>query len=116
MSVEEREFCVFCAIAAGDLPADIVSRSDDVLAFRDLAPKAPTHILLIPTEHYANAAELACARPATAAQLISMAASIAAEEGVGDGYRLIFNTGEKGGQTVFHAHLHLLAGRGMPGF
>lgn len=109
--------CVFCAIAAGDIPADIVADTPSTLAFRDLDPKAEVHVLVIPKGHFANLAEVAAAEPATAAAMITTAAYVAAAEGVAEtGYRLIANTGAGGGQTVFHAHLHLLAGSRLPGF
>lgn len=102
--------CLFCGIVAGDIPADVVYRSDDVVAFRDIAPVAPTHILIIPTGHYADAAALAQHDPATAGALLAAAGEVAAAEGLAD-YRLVFNTGAGAGQTVFHAHLHVLGGR-----
>lgn len=109
--------CVFCAIASGAIPADIVADTPSTLAFRDLDPKAAVHVLVIPKGHFANLAEVAAAEPATAAAMITTAAEVAAAEGVAEsGYRLIANTGAGGGQTVFHAHLHLLAGSRLPGF
>lgn len=109
--------CVFCSIARGDIPATVVAEGPDVLAFRDLSPKAQVHVLIIPKVHYANAGELAVAEPTIAAELLATAAQVAVQEGVADdGYRIIFNTGAGGGQTVFHAHLHLLAGPSLPGF
>jgi histidine triad (HIT) family protein len=104
--------CIFCSIVAGDIPADIVLRTDDVVAFRDIQPGAPTHILLIPTEHHSDAASVAQADPALAGALLAAAGEVAASEGLED-YRLIFNTGAGAGQTVFHAHLHLMGGRAM---
>ncbi|WP_415648108.1 histidine triad nucleotide-binding protein [Stackebrandtia soli] len=103
--------CLFCRIVEGEIPATVVADTDDVLAFRDITPKAPTHVLVIPKAHYANAAELAAADPALAGRLIDVAGTIATSEGVAeDGYRLMFNTGRHGGQEVFHVHLHLLGG------
>lgn len=103
--------CVFCAIASGDLPAQIVFSDDRLVAFRDQQPQAPLHVLLIPRLHRPNAAELAAADPALIGELVSAAHSVAMAEGRGEsGYRLVFNTGADAGQTVFHAHLHLLAG------
>jgi len=104
--------CIFCSIVAGDIPADIVLRTDDVVAFRDIQPAAPTHILLIPTDHHTDAAAVAQADPARAGALIAAAGEVAAQEGLAD-YRLVFNTGAGAGQTVFHAHLHLMGGRAM---
>lgn len=109
--------CVFCAIAAGDVPADVVADTPSTMAFRDLDPKAEVHVLVIPKGHFANVGEVAAAEPATAAAMITTAAEVAAAEGVAEGgYRLVANTGAGSGQTVFHAHLHLLAGSRLPGF
>ncbi|MEO5832560.1 MAG: HIT domain-containing protein [Nakamurella sp.] len=109
--------CVFCAIAAGDIPADVVADTPDTLAFRDLDPKAQVHVLVIPKGHFANLGEVAAAEPGIAAAMITTAARVAAVEGVAEGgYRLVANTGAGSGQTVFHAHLHLLAGSRLPGF
>jgi histidine triad (HIT) family protein len=102
--------CLFCGIVAGDIPADVVHRTDDVVAFRDIAPVAPTHILIIPTAHFDDAASLAQHDPAAAGALLAAAGEVAAAEGLAD-YRLVFNTGAGAGQTVFHAHLHVLGGR-----
>lgn len=105
--------CIFCKIAAGDIPATIVHESETTVAFRDLEPQAPTHVLVIPRSHYPNAAALAAAEPATAAHLFEEARRIAAQEGLDDGYRMVLNTGPAAHQTVFHAHLHVLGGRTM---
>ena len=106
--------CLFCKIAAGEIPATTVYSDDEVLAFRDINPQAPVHVLVIPRVHYANIAEVAEADPALVGALVTAARNIAFEQGSGDsGYRLIFNTGPDAGQTVFHAHLHLLAGKGL---
>ena len=106
-----RDDCLFCKIVAGEIPADEVHRDDHVVAFRDIDPQAPTHILLVPTTHYGNAAEMATDDPQGLAALIVTAGTLADSEGVADGYRLVFNTGLRGGQIVFHTHLHLLGGR-----
>lgn len=104
--------CLFCGIVAGDVPAEIVRRTERTVAFRDINPQAPTHVLVVPTAHQRDAAALAEADPQTTAELVTTAAAVAAEEGHAD-YRLVFNTGAGVGQTVFHTHLHLLAGRPM---
>lgn len=104
--------CIFCDLVNGEIPADIVLRTDDIVAFRDIAPAAPTHILIIPTTHYPDAAAVAAADPALAGTMLATAGELAAAEGVED-YRLVFNTGAGAGQTVFHAHLHLIGGRGL---
>lgn len=102
--------CIFCKIVAKEIPADIVFETINVVAFNDITPQAPTHVLVIPKWHHENAAELAALAPTTLAELFTVADQIAKERGL-DGYRLAFNTGESAGQTVFHAHLHLLGGR-----
>jgi histidine triad (HIT) family protein len=104
--------CLFCRIVAGEIPATVVHESDSVLAFRDINPQAPVHVVVISKAHHADAAELAKADPATMAGLVLAAAAVAEAEGVAEsGYRLVFNTGSDGGQTVFHVHCHLLGGR-----
>lgn len=105
--------CIFCRIVAGEIPAEKVYESGTVIAFRDLEPQAPTHLLVIPRSHYPNAAALAAGEPATAAHLFDAARAIADSEGLGGGYRLVFNTGADAHQTVFHVHMHLLGGRAM---
>ena len=106
------EGCLFCGIVAGDVDADVVHVTERTVAFRDINAQAPVHVLVVPRDHFANAAELAAGDPAAAAELVATAAAVAAAEGHDD-YRLVFNTGESVGQTVFHTHLHLLAGRPM---
>jgi histidine triad (HIT) family protein len=105
--------CIFCRIVAGDIPATVVHETDTTLAFRDLEPQAPTHVLVVPRSHYPNAATLAASEPDTAGHLFATAGEIAAQEGLDDGYRLVFNTGPAAHQTVFHVHMHLLGGRAM---
>ncbi len=104
--------CLFCKIVAGEIPADIVHSTDTAVAFRDIAPQAPTHVLVVPRAHHSNAAELAAVDPTAAAELVRIAAEVARMDGYDD-YRLVYNTGASVGQSVFHAHLHLLAGRSM---
>ncbi len=105
--------CLFCRIVSGDIDADVVHQSSTTLAFRDLNPQAPTHVLVIPRSHYANAADLAEGEPAALVGLFEAARAIADSEGLGEGYRLVLNTGAAAHQTVFHAHLHVLGGRSM---
>jgi histidine triad (HIT) family protein len=105
--------CLFCRIVAGEIPATVVHETDTTLAFRDLEPQAPTHILVVPRSHFPNAAALAAGEPDTAAHLFDTAGEIATQEGLGNGYRLVFNTGPDAHQTVFHVHMHLLGGRAM---
>jgi histidine triad (HIT) family protein len=102
--------CLFCKFISGEIPINPIRNTAELIAFRDIAPQAPTHILLVPKVHVENAAALAERAPLTLAALHSAAAEIAAAEQL-DGYRLVFNTGASAGQSVFHAHLHLLGGR-----
>lgn len=102
--------CIFCKIVAGDLPAEVVHANDTSVAFTDLNPQAPTHFLVIPRSHYENAAALAEHEPAALADLFLAAREVAEQQEL-PGYRTVFNTGAAAQQTVFHAHLHVLAGR-----
>ncbi len=102
--------CLFCKIIQGKIPAEIVFRNENVVAFRDITPQAPTHVLLVPTLHVANAGDLAKLSPTVLGALFTAACEVAASAGL-DGYRTVFNTGESVGQSVFHVHLHLLGGR-----
>lgn len=104
--------CLFCRIASGEIPADIVLRTDDFVAFRDIAPQAPVHVLVIPVAHHVNAGELADADPLLAGGLLATAKAVAASEGLDD-YRLVLNTGAAAGQSVFHVHAHVLGGRSL---
>ena len=105
--------CVFCRIAARELPADILHETDTIVAFRDLEPKAPTHILLIPKEHLESVARIEDRHGAMFADLAQAAAHLADTEGLERGYRLVTNVGPDTGQSVFHLHVHLLGGRRM---
>ena len=104
--------CLFCRIVAGEIPAEIVLRTDDFVAFRDISPQAPVHLLVIPVAHHANVGELAEADPILAGRLLGAANEVAASEGLDD-YRLVFNTGTDAGQSVFHVHAHVLGGRSL---
>lgn len=103
--------CLFCKIVAGEIPGDVVHETPTTYAFRDVNPQAPTHVLVVPRSHHPDAAALAAAEPQTVADLVDAAAGVARQEGVAEAYRLVFNTGEGAGQSVFHAHLHVLGGR-----
>jgi histidine triad (HIT) family protein len=104
--------CLFCKLASGDIPADFVYESDDILAFRDIAPQAPVHILLIPRRHIASIDAADEDDGALIGSLLLVAAELAREVGISEGgYRTVLNTGDDGGQTVHHLHLHLLGGR-----
>lgn len=112
--VSMAEECIFCRIVVGDIPADIVYQDEDFLAFRDIMPKAPTHMLIIPKTHITSAAELTDAQRKLAGRLIIIAKNLAKKEGIArKGYRLVINCGPEGGQIVPHLHLHLLGGRQM---
>ncbi|QMU68194.1 histidine triad nucleotide-binding protein [Streptacidiphilus sp. P02-A3a] len=115
MSGEPQADCLFCRIVAGGIPATVVRETEHTLAFRDINPQAPTHVLVIPKAHYPNAVALADADPALAGAVLAEAGRVAEDEKIaestgGSGYRLIFNTGAGAGQTVFHAHAHVLGG------
>jgi len=106
--------CLFCAIVAGEIPATTVLETDRILAFRDINPQAPTHVLVSPKKHYPDAAALAAADPGLLGEMITAAYRVAAAEGVAEtGYRLVFNTGAQAGQTVWHVHAHVLGGRDL---
>jgi histidine triad (HIT) family protein len=104
--------CLFCRIVAGEIATTLVKEGERVLAFRDLSPQAPTHVLVVPRAHHPSVGALAAADPTALADLVTMAADVAADEGEAS-YRLVFNTGERSGQSVFHVHGHVLAGRSM---
>jgi histidine triad (HIT) family protein len=106
--------CLFCGIAAGDVPATKVLVSDRTIAFRDISPQAPAHVLVIPREHFPDVASLASANSGLLSELIGQAHRVAVAEGINDsGYRIVFNTGLEAGQTVAHVHAHVLGGRPM---
>ncbi len=106
--------CLFCKVVSGEVPATVVHESDRVLAFRDINPQAPTHVLVITKEHYRDVGALAGADPDLLGELVRAAAAVAADEGLADrGYRLVFNSGGDAGQTVLHVHGHVLGGRGL---
>ncbi len=106
--------CLFCRIAAGDIPADVVHQDDLVVAFRDISPKAPTHLLLISRRHIGSAAELTEADGPLLGRLFAVAAQLARDAGIAEhGYRLVTNSGPAAGQSVAHLHFHLMGGRSM---
>jgi histidine triad (HIT) family protein len=106
--------CLFCKIVAGEVPATVVHETDTTVAFRDLQPQAPTHVLVIPRRHVPDVAALAQEAPEEVARFMDAVAAVARAEGVADsGYRTVFNTGSDAQQTVFHAHVHVLGGRAM---
>jgi histidine triad (HIT) family protein len=103
--------CLFCRIASGDVPSKMVAETPDLIAFRDIAPQAPTHILIVPRRHVAaSAAELALANGALLGEVFALASRIAGDEGLESGWRLVTNVGPDAGQSVFHLHFHLVGG------
>ncbi|OEV02708.1 histidine triad nucleotide-binding protein [Streptomyces oceani] len=120
MAGEPQADCLFCKIVAGEVPATVVRDTETTVAFRDINPQAPVHVLVIPKAHHRDAVTLATEAPQVAADVLREAGEVAAleklavsEGGPGTGYRVVFNTGTGAGQTVFHAHAHVLGGRGL---
>jgi histidine triad (HIT) family protein len=106
------EECIFCRIVAGEVSSDIVYQDEDFLAFRDISPQAPTHVIIIPKIHITSSAELTEGQQELAGRLIIIAKNMAEKEGIAKrGYRLVINCGLDGGQVVSHLHLHLIGGR-----
>ena len=104
--------CLFCRIVSGEVTAEVLHREDSVVAFGDISPQAPTHFLVVPAAHCADAASLSTQQPGALDALVRVADTLVRARGV-ESYRLVFNTGPDAGQTVFHAHLHVLGGRPM---
>ncbi|MEA3254030.1 MAG: histidine triad nucleotide-binding protein [Chloroflexota bacterium] len=106
------EDCIFCRIVAGEIPSDIVYQDDEYLAFRDISPQAPVHLIIIPRAHVTSLTELTEEQEGLMGRLVILATKLAEQEGVaGRGYRLVINCGPEGGQVVPHIHLHLIGGR-----
>lgn len=103
--------CLFCKIINGGIPSNKVYEDDTVFAFRDIAPQAPTHILIIPKQHIRSAAEIDESNSAVISHIFEVAAKIAKQEGLDDGFRIVNNCGDIAGQTVKHLHFHLMGGR-----
>jgi len=107
--------CLFCKIVEGSIPADVVFETDRVLAFNDINPVAPTHVLIIPKEHVADSvAEITDAQGSLLAEIFETAAAIATERGLTEGWRVVTNVGAAAGQTIFHLHFHLMGGWARP--
>lgn len=106
------ENCLFCRIINKEIPSEIIFESDEMLAFKDISPQAPVHILIIPKDHISSPMEINKDNSDTAGKMLALAAEIAKERKL-EGYRLVFNCNEIAGQTVFHLHAHLLGGRAM---
>lgn len=107
------ENCIFCKIIAGEIPSTRVYENEAVLAFRDINPQAPVHIVVVPKEHVVSAADISCENSALVARCFEAIAEIAKQEGLEKGFRVVNNCGEDGGQTVPHIHFHVLAGRSL---
>jgi histidine triad (HIT) family protein len=107
------EDCLFCKFVSGEIKPDVVHETPTTLAFRDLEPQAPTHVLVIPKVHKPDFAALAETEPGVTVDLVNAAGAVAAQEGLDEGYRMVFNTGPQAHQTVFHVHCHVLGGRSM---
>ena len=106
--------CLFCKIVAGQIPGAIVHQDDELVAFKDINPQAPLHVLIVPRRHIASLNDLAAGDDALVGSMLRRAAALATEHGYADrGYRTVFNCNREAGQTVFHIHLHLLAGRAL---
>lgn len=109
--------CIFCRIINGEIPSDRVYEDEEFIAFRDIAPAAPVHVLIVPRKHVVSIADLGDEDAEYLGRLFLVANKIASAEGIAaGGYRVVSNVGEKGGQSVFHLHVHLLGGRQMTGF
>lgn len=107
------EDCLFCKIAGGELDSEIVAETEDALAFKDINPAAPTHLLVIPRRHIASLAELSGSDGELLGGLLEMIKDVARDAGVDDAYRVVSNVGRGAGQSVFHLHFHVLGGRSM---
>jgi len=108
--------CLFCKIAVGEIPSDTVYADDQVVVFKDIAPKAKVHLLIVPREHITSLNNLDASHGALMAHMLHMLPLLAKEQGLDEGYRTIINTGPAGGQEVMHLHIHLLGGGKLPGF
>lgn len=108
--------CIFCKIAAGSIPGDILYQDEEIIAFRDIQPQAPSHLLIVPREHIASLAQLPESKSALIGRMANLANQLARTEGIAErGYRVVINCGSEGGQGVPHLHLHLLGGRQLSG-
>jgi histidine triad (HIT) family protein len=106
--------CLFCKIAAGEIPAEKLYEDDDVLAFWDISPQAPKHFLVIPKKHLDGPSDIGEGDEKLIGKLMRIGSQVAVENGIGDGFRVIFNNGAKAGQVVFHIHMHILGGKERP--
>ena len=108
--------CIFCKIATGEIPTDILHTDEEIIAFRDISPQAPVHVLIIPGEHIATLADLPEEESVLVKHMVDVANKLAISEGISEsGYRVVINCGQQGGQLVQHLHMHLLGGRQLAG-
>lgn len=107
------ENCLFCKIVKEEIPAEKIYEDDELLAFRDIAPQAPVHFLLIPKKHIRGPADVGTEDEALIGKMMRIGAELAARDNIGDDFRVVFNNGAQAGQTVFHLHMHILGGRDM---
>ena len=108
--------CLFCKIAQGTIPAEMVYEDDQVIVFKDIYPKAKVHLLVVPREHIESLNEMDAGHDALMAHMMRLLPKLAEEQGLDTGFRTIINTGPGGGQEIFHLHIHLLGGGRLPGF
>mgnify|MGYP000508915429 CR=1 FL=1 len=108
--------CLFCKIAAGEIPSEAVYEDDQVIVFKDIYPKAAVHLLVVPREHIESLKEMDASRDALMAHMMHLLPKLAEDQGLHNGFRTIINTGPGGGQEIFHLHIHLLGGGRLPGF
>ncbi len=106
--------CLFCRIIAGEIPTELVAESERSVAFRDINPAAPVHVLVVPRRHEPTIGELTRTAPDDLVDVFSLVSQVAESEGVGENHRVVVNTGAGAGQTIFHAHVHVLGGRDLP--
>ncbi|MCK5515350.1 MAG: histidine triad nucleotide-binding protein [Desulfobulbaceae bacterium] len=106
--------CLFCKIATGEIPAEKLYEDDEVLAFWDISPQAPKHFLVIPKKHLDGPSDISEGDEKLIGKLMRIGSQVAVENGIGDGFRVIFNNGAKAGQVVFHIHMHILGGKERP--
>ncbi|MEI8057401.1 MAG: histidine triad nucleotide-binding protein [Actinomycetes bacterium] len=105
--------CLFCGIASGEISASVVAETPRAMAFRDISPQAPVHVVVIPKDHHPDVAALSSADPDLAAEVLVLASQVAQSEGLDSGFRVVFNSGSDAGQSVFHVHAHVLGGRSL---
>lgn len=114
MPVSDTDHCIFCKIIRGDIPAQVMARHDDLLAFADVSPQAPTHLLVIPTRHITRVTDLETQDADMVGRMVLLANQMASKAGIAEsGFRLVFNCNADGGQSVYHIHLHVLGGRAL---